>query len=246
MELAVLTSPADTYRWRMGLRKTVTTWAGTTAARRAAPAVAARGAQQFIGKAIDGFKGFAGAREVARKHLAKRRDVDRAIRDVIEQHVRLAGVQGFVTNLGGVVAMPVSIPANIAGLAVLQLRMTAAIAHLRGYDVADPRVRSAAMFALLGKDGVRSARRMPGFPESPYDLVSGIGELDPLVTEQIAAHVMSEFVARIGGKHATLVVARRVPLVGGAVSAGVDALSTHTIGRYADREFPPRVMIERA
>jgi hypothetical protein len=37
-----------------------------------------------------------------------------------------------------------------------------------------------------------------------------------------------------------------VPVLGGAVSAGVDAYSTYTVGRYADREFPTYTMIERA
>jgi hypothetical protein len=37
-----------------------------------------------------------------------------------------------------------------------------------------------------------------------------------------------------------------VPIIGGAISAGVDALATHSVGRYADREFPPHIMIERA
>ena len=32
-------------------------------------------------------------------------DVDRAIHEVIENHVRYAGAQGFVTNLGGLVTM---------------------------------------------------------------------------------------------------------------------------------------------
>lgn len=231
----------------MGIRKSVATWAGTTAAKRAAPAVAARGAQQFVTKAVDGFRGFPGAREVARRHLEKRRDVDRAIRDVIDQHVRLAGVQGFVTNLGGLVAMPVAVPANMAGIAVLQLRMTAAIAHLRGYDVADPRVRTAALLTLLGKDSVETAmKRGIDVPGTPHDLASGLGPLDPGVTELIAAKVTGELVARIGGKHATLAVAKRVPVVGGAVSAGVDAFATYSVGKYADREFPPHVMIERA
>lgn len=229
----------------MGIRKTVTTWAGTTAARRAAPMVAARGAQQFVARAIDGFRGFPGARRVASRHLEKRRDVDRAIRDTIEQHLRLAGVQGFVTNLGGIVVMPVAIPANIAGIAVLQLRMTAAIAHLRGYDLSDPRVRAAALMTVLGKDGVEAGIRSGDLPGTPHDVASGIGPIDPVMLERIAARVTSELVTRIGGKHATLAIAKRVPVVGGAVSAGVDALSTYSVGRYADSEFPPHVMIER-
>ncbi|TDE07929.1 EcsC family protein [Jiangella asiatica] len=230
----------------MGVRRTVGTWAGTVAARRAAPIMAARGANQFMSRAIEGFPGFPGAREVARRHLDKRGDVERAIRDVIEQHIRLAGVQGFVTNIGGVVTMPVAVPANMAGIAVLHFRMAAAIAHLRGYDIADPRVRTAAMMTLLGKDGVEAALRGRDLPGRPFDVATGINEPDPAVVERTVAGVTSQLVARIGGKHATLAMVRRVPVLGGAVSAGVDAFSTYAIGRFADREFPPNVTVERA
>lgn len=229
----------------MGVRRTIGTWAGTTAARRAAPLVAARGANQFMSKAIEGFPGFPGAREVARRHLDKRGDVERAIRDVIEQHVRLAGVQGFVTNIGGVVTMPVTIPANIAGIAVLHLRMAATIAHLRGYDIADPRVRTAALVTLLGRDGVEDSLRGRDLPGRPFDIATGINEPDPAVVERAVAAVTSQLVARIGGKHATLALVRRVPLVGGAVAAGIDAFSTYAIGKFADREFPGNVTVER-
>lgn len=229
----------------MGFRANLATWASNQATRRAAPAVAARGAQQFVDKALDGFTGFPGAREVARKHLERRRDVDRAVRDVIEQHVRLAGVQGFVTNLGGVVTMPVAIPANIAGIAVLHLRMAGAIAHLRGYDISDPRVRTAALMTLLGKDGAEPISRDKNLPNSPHEIAVSRGEIEPMTLERVASRVAQELTARIGGKHATLMLAKRVPILGGAVSAGVDAVSTWSVGRYANAQFRPHVMVER-
>lgn len=230
----------------MGLRKSAATWAGNAAARRAAPAAASRGANQFISKAIDGFRGFPGAHDVARKHLERRRDIDLAVRDVIDSHLRLAGAQGFVTNLGGFVAMPVAIPANMAGIAVLQLRMVAAIAHIRGYDLNDPKVRTAALLTLLGPDGVKEAEKDGHTPAGPRKLATSYDDVDPAVTERIAAKVTQELVARIGGKHATLALAKRVPVLGGAVSAGVDAYATHSIGRYAKDQFTPHVMIEPA
>jgi uncharacterized protein (DUF697 family) len=229
----------------MTFRRTVTNLASGAAARRAAPAIASRGAQQFIDRAIDGFPGFPSARDVARKHLARRRDIDLAIRDVIDQHVRLAGAQGFVANIGGVVTMPVAIPANLAGIALLQVRMVAAIQHLRGYDLADARVRTAALMTLLGEDDIRAAVKRRELPGHPHDVAVTIGELLPELPERVRAHVTQALVTRVGGKHATLAFTKRIPVIGGAVSAGVDALSTYSIGRYADREFPPHVMIER-
>ena len=230
----------------MSFRRTVTNLAGNAAARRAAPAIAARGVRQFLGKAIDGFAGFPGAREVARRHLARRRDVDLAIRDVLDQHVRLAGAQGFVANIGGVAVMAFAIPANLAGVGLLQVRMVAAIQHLRGYDVNDSRVRTAALMTLLGEDDVKAAIKRGEFPGHPHDVAVAAGDADPALLERVGSEVTQALVTRVGGKHATLAVTKRIPVLGGAVSAGVDAFSTYTIGRYADREFPPHVMIERA
>ena len=83
-------------------------------------------------------------------------DVEKAVHEVIENHVRYAGGQGFATNIGGLVTAAVTIPANVAGLALVQSRMVAGIAHLRGYELADPRVRNAILACLLGEDAVRS------------------------------------------------------------------------------------------
>ena len=66
-----------------------------------------------------------------------------AIHEVIENNVRFAGAQGFLTNVGGLITAAVAIPANITGLTLVQCRMIAGIAHLRGHDLADPRVRNA-------------------------------------------------------------------------------------------------------
>ena len=229
----------------MGIRRTVTTLAASAAARRAAPVAATHGVRQFLSRSVEGFPGFPSALEGARRHLEEHRDVDRAVKAVIEQHVRLAGGQGFVTNVGGFVLLPVTLPANIAGLAVLHVRMTAAIAHLRGYDVHDPRVRAACLMLLLGPEEVERGIRSGELPGTPREVALGADALDVSALDQVTAMVGQALVTRVGGKHATLMVTRRVPVLGGAVSAGVDAYSTYTVGRYADREFPTYTMIER-
>ena len=49
--------------------------------------------------------------------------------------------------------MAVTVPANIAGLALIQCRMVAAIAHLRGYDLDDRRTRNAILAACWARSG---------------------------------------------------------------------------------------------
>jgi hypothetical protein len=55
-----------------------------------------------------------------------------------------------VTGLGGFVTMPVALPVNIAEFYIQATRMVGGIATLRGYDLADPQVRTAVMLTLVG------------------------------------------------------------------------------------------------
>src|SRR6476469_1449929 len=121
--------------------------------------------REALNRAIDGIGPLAPAAVAADKQLAEQRgDVERAIHEVIENNVRLAGAQGFATNVGGLVTATLAIPANVTGLAIIQCRMAAGIAHLRGHDLADPRVRNAVLALLLGEETVTemvTTRKLP-------------------------------------------------------------------------------------
>jgi uncharacterized protein (DUF697 family) len=166
-------------------------------------------------------------------------DTEQAVHGVIENHVRLAASQGFVTNLGGIVTLAATIPVNITGLALLQCRMVAAIAHLRGYDLTDPRVRNALLLCVLGEESVTSLVRSKKLPGGPMTVATAPAH-DPELDTLIAAEVTSALVGRVIGKRAGTAIVRRIPLAGGAFGAGSDAYSTWQVGRYADRELRPR------
>jgi uncharacterized protein (DUF697 family) len=166
-------------------------------------------------------------------------DVDAAIGDLIEGHVRMAGAQGFLTNLGGLVTMAVTVPANITGLALIQCRLVAAIVHLRGYDLADRRTRNAILAGILGDERVLSLIRQKKMPGTPMAIATA-PVYDAHLDNIMAGEVASELLAKVAGKRLATVVGRRVPVVGGLVGAGTDGISTWRIGRYVEREFLPR------
>jgi hypothetical protein len=164
---------------------------------------------------------------------------ERAVHEVIENHVRYAGAQGFVTNIGGIVTMAVTIPANVSGLALIQCRMIAGIAHLRGYDLDDPRVRNAVLTCLLGEDTVNAMIKKRKLPAPPMALATAPVN-DPELDRILSAEVASELITKVAGKRIAITVGRRVPIVGGVVGMSADAYSTWRIGRYADKELLPR------
>jgi hypothetical protein len=196
--------------------------------------------REALHRAINGVGPLPPAAKAADNQLREQRGhVDHAVREVIENHVRYAGGQGFLTSVGGLVTATVTIPVNITGLALIECRMIAGIAHLRGYDLDDPRVRNAVLTCLLGEEQVNRLVRLGMLPAPPMALATAPAH-DPHLDRIISAEVASEMITRVAGKRLAISVGRRVPIVGGLVGAGADGYATWKVGRYADREFLPR------
>ena len=205
----------------------------------AAPQVTSVFVHQALERAIHGVGPFEGAAAAAEKELAEHGDADSAIRALVDKHVRYAGTQGFLTNLGGLVTMTVTVPANIMGLALIQCRMVAAVVHLRGYDLEDRRVHNAILAALVGEEkalGLIAKKRLPGTPMA----IATAPVHDPHLDTLVASEVASELMTVVAGKKLAATVGRRIPVVGGLFGMGIDGVNTWKIGRYATREFLPR------
>lgn len=226
----------------MGIRDAVMNQVVLPRIKAMTPDSAARVARVAFEKAIDGVGPLKGAAADADAKLHKADgNVERAIADVIAEHTRLAAVEGFATNIGGLASMALLIPTNIAGIALLQCRMVAEIAHLRGYDLSDPRVRTAVFAAMLGAKTVRSLERDNKLPSRPRAIATG-PMLDKDTIDRIAAAVTGEIVARAAGRSTVTFVGKRVPVLGGVVGGATDSWSTRQIGKYAARELSQLVI----
>lgn len=204
-----------------------------------APGVTGGFVLHALNRAIVGVGPLAGAAEAAEKALAEHGDLERALRELVEHHVAYASAGGFVTNLGGLVTAAVTIPTNVTGLALIQSRMVATIAHLRGYPLEDVRTRAAVLECLLGRDKVEKAVKAHRLPAPPM-AVATAPTPDPELTRTMSQQVASEMLSRVVGKRAAVTVGRRIPVVGGVVGASADGYATWRIGRYASRELLPR------
>lgn len=196
--------------------------------------------REALKRAIDGVGPLPGAAVAAERKLSQEKgNVDRAIHEIIEVHVRYAGTQGFVTNLGGLVTAAAMIPANITGLTLIQCRMIAMIASVRGYDLADDRVRNAILACALGEDVVKDLLKSKKLPAPPMALATAAVN-DPELTKRIAGEVATLLITKVTGKRLATGLARRIPVVGGVVGFSADAFGTWKVGRYAGRELLPR------
>jgi hypothetical protein len=227
----------------MGVTKTVGRQLGLQLAPRItdlAPGLTTSFVREALHRAIDGIGPLPPAREAARKALAEHDgNVDKAVRDVVDHHIRYAGASGFATNLGGLVTMAVTVPANLTGIALIQCRMVAAVAHLRGYDLTDPRVHNAILVTVLGEDAVHRLVEKHALPAPPMALATAPVH-DASIDQVVSTEVARDMIARITGRRLATTIGRRVPGLGGVVGMGADGWATYKIGHYAERELLPR------
>ena len=189
-----------------------------------------------LSRGVGGSGPFTSAEEFAEEHLAQHGDVEVAIDRVIATHTRCVAATGFAAGFGGPLAMPVSIPTDVGVFSVLSTRCVAAVAHLRGYDVASDEVRSVVLLTLLGAGGVGLAAEL-GATLGTKAALSVLEGLPGRTLIEINRKVGFGLLTKVGTK-GLVNPGRWVPVVGGYVGAGVNAAAMRTAGRYAMHNFP--------
>lgn len=66
---------------------------------------------------------------------------ERATKELVRYQIIKCGTSGFITGLGGLITLPVAIPANIGSVLYVQMRMVSAIAKIGGTTSAPTRCR---------------------------------------------------------------------------------------------------------
>lgn len=195
---------------------------------------------------IDGRGPYAGAVKVADRARGSDgdspRELDKAIDKVIGQHVRGGAAGGFATSLGGFITMPVAIPVNVFEFYVQATRMVAAVAHLRGYDLTAPEVRTAVLLTLIGND----ASDVLSKAGVPVGAVTGGAATSLLVGRlpKSALMVVNKAVGfrllRSVGERSLARLGKLIPLAGGVLGAALDGFLMRQLGKAARKEFPQR------
>lgn len=183
----------------------------------------------------DGFPGLPGAERLANEYSAQSEDVEAAIDSLIKWQTLNAGTAGFITGLGGFLTLPVTLPANLASVLYLQIRMIAAIAHLRGHDIKSDKIRTL-VFACLVGSSVTDILKDFGIQVGTKLSQKAIQQISGATLVKINQAVGFRLVTKAGSTGAVNLT-KFVPFVGGVVSGGFDAGTTYAIGSAAKNLF---------
>lgn len=185
--------------------------------------------------AIKGLPKFDSCETLARSYTSRYDDPQEAVRHLVNWQITKCSTSGFLTSLGGLITLPVAIPANIASVLYVQLRMIAAIAYIAGYDPKDDQVQALVYMCLVGmsaadilkKPGVLIANKVG------ISMVKKIpGEVIKKINQKVGFRLLTKF-----GEKGIINLAKLVPILGGAVGGTVDFLSTRAIASYATKMF---------
>ena len=186
-------------------------------------------------KAINGLPGAETAEELGDDYKRQSGTLNENIDSLIRWQIAKCSTSGFLSGLGGLITLPATIPANIASVMYVQIRMIAAIAHMRGYDVRSDQVKTMVYLSLVGgaiKDICKEVGIKIGskFTESAIKNISG--KTLTAINQKVGFRLITKF-----GEKGAVNLGKMIPLIGGLIGGTMDGYSTNVVGDTAKGVF---------
>lgn len=187
-------------------------------------------------KALDGIPQVSqSVDDLVNDYLKKYTSTENAARALVKNQVLKCGTSGFITGLGGLITLPVAIPANISSVLYVQMRMIAALAKMGGYDIRSDQVQTMVYICLTGQ-AVTDVLKDVGIKIGEKTLEAAIKKIPGSVLTKINQRIGFRLITKFGEKGA-INLGKLVPVVGGVIGGSVDAASTIGISKSAYNVF---------
>lgn len=186
-------------------------------------------------KATGNIPGIGSSSEMAKKYLDKYGSVNAAINHLVNWQITSSATTGFVTSFGGLPTMAITLPANIAGVMAIQLRMIGAIAELGGFHEETEEKKTGMYLCLLGSQAGDVLSKTANQFAVKFTTAS-LKKLPGTVLTKINQAVGFRLFTKFGSK-GLVNIHRAIPVLGGVVGGSVDALSTYSIAKAAKALF---------
>lgn len=168
--------------------------------------------------------------ELADSYL-KKYSSEKAIEELVSWQIRKCATSGFLTGLGGFITLPVTIPANISSVLYVQMRMIAAIAYIRGYNLKDDEVKTL-IYCILAGLSIENLLKSAGIQFTKKTSLSLIQKIPGKVLTAINQKIGFRFITKAGEK-GVVNLTKIVPVFGGIIGGGIDWIATKKIAKIA-------------
>jgi hypothetical protein len=187
-------------------------------------------------KALDpGVPGLDSAYDLARDYGEGDGEIEEKVNSLIRWQNTKAATSGFISGLGGLITLPVALPANITSVLFVQIRMIAAIAIMNGYDVKNDKVRTLVYASLCG-NAAKEVLKQVGIQLGSKLSMQAVKNISGAVLTKINQKVGFRLITKFGEK-GVINLGKAIPVVGGLIGGTIDGVSTNAIGNVARNIF---------
>ena len=174
------------------------------------------------------------ADDYAKRHKTKQG----AAKALINNQLAKCTTSGFLSGLSGFLVLPVtlaSIPANIANVLYVQIRMVATLAKLGGYDVKEDQVQTMVYVCLVGSaalDVLKDAGVQVGNKLALNAVKNIPGSVLRAINQKVGFRLATKF-----GETGVVNLGKLVPVAGALIGGGFDFATTRIIATTAYKQF---------
>ena len=171
----------------------------------------------------------------AEDYLSKNPQPYIAAEKMINNQVLKCATSGFISGFGGILTLPVSIPANVGTVLYVQMRMIACCAYMAGFDLKSDQVQTF-VYACLAGVSVNEIIKKTAVKFGEKVTVKTIEKIPGKVLTKINQAVGFRFLTKFGEK-GLINMGKAVPVVGATICGGLDLSETRIIGNRAYKVF---------
>ena len=168
-------------------------------------------------------------------YLSKNDSREKAAKQFVNYQVAKCTTSGFVTGLGGLITLPVAIPASVSSVMYVQLRMIACLAYMGGYDTNSDQVQTL-VYACLAGISIDQIIKQAGIKFGTKFTTAMVKKIPGTVLTKINQKVGFRFLTKFGEK-GIINIAKLVPVVGGVIGGEFDLVETKVIANRAYKMF---------
>lgn len=187
-------------------------------------------------KVLNGIKNVSPSIEnFANDYLEKEINKEKAVKAMLKNQIMKCTTSGFITGFGGLITMPITIPANVGSVLYVQMRMIACTAYLAGYDLKSDQVQTF-VYACLAGVSINEVIKQTGIKLGIKLATKTIDKIPGKVLTKINQKIGFRFITKFGQK-GLINLGKLVPGIGAVVSGGLDYVETKVIADRAYKMF---------
>lgn len=161
---------------------------------------------------------------------------ENAINEFVKNQKIKCGATGFLTGLGGLITLPITLPADLVSELYIEMRMIAGTAQMRGYDIKSDQVKTCVYLCMVG-DGAKQILKQFGIDAvQQIALKALLPKLSTELIKKINQAVGMRLITKAGAK-GLINLSKWVPVLGGIVGATINVKAVSAVAYAAKSMF---------